>query len=356
MKSLYRMALAALVLLAVVSSVQAQRFEPRYAGVTVQLQGQVTDSDGNPLTGTAVEIWHTDINGNYNHPGDADPSILLDTFQYFGTATTDENGYYAFLTIKPLPYESRPAHIHYKVKIDGQDVFTSQWYFEEDRVDVQGDGVFSSAGGDTLFLKTDADIEADLADDALRIATGNIVLDMNGNSADSLLPTVAQTEGPYYPVVDFSGYDNNLNSTAPDDEIVLPILETAAAAECTRLNLNELTEAQLLATIPNFSNRMVREFFEYRPYVSIQQFRREIGKYVEEAQVTAWEQYVYVPIDANNVDADTLMQLPGVDETIAANLIAARPYASNEAFLSVLAQVVDAQQAVEAACYLAATG
>src|SRR6185295_7081776 len=49
------------------------------------------------------------------------------------------------------------------------------------------------------------------------------------------------------------------------------------APAATRLNLNEVTEEQLLSTIPNFSNRMVREFFEYRPYISIQQFRREIG-------------------------------------------------------------------------------
>ena len=109
-----------------------------------------------------------------------------------------------------------------------------------------------------------------------------------------------------------------------------------------------------MSTIPNFSSRMVREFFEYRPYVSIQQFRREIGKYVDEAQVTEWEQYVYVPVDANNADVATLKQLPGVDDTLAASLIAGRPYASDQAFLSALGSSVTAEQASEAACYLAA--
>jgi Dioxygenase len=355
LKSLYKLAISILVLLVAASVVQAQQFEARYAGTTVQLQGQVTDTDGNPIAGAVVEIWQTDVNGNYNHPGDSDPSILIDEFQYFGVATTDENGHYAFLTVKTAPYESRPAHIHYKVKIDGQDVFTSQWYFDEDRVDVEADGVFGS-GSDTLFLKTNPDVEADLADDEMRIASGNVVLDLNGSGTDNLTPTATQAEGPFYPVIDFSTYDNNLNSTAADDEIVLPVLETTdvAAVVCTRLNLNELTGEQLQATIPNFPNRMVREFLEYRPYVSIQQFRREIGKYVGDEQVAAWEPYVYVPIDSNNVDAETLMQLPGVDETIAASLIAGRPYASNEAFLSVLGQVVDAQQVAEAGCYLAA--
>jgi DNA uptake protein ComE-like DNA-binding protein len=124
----------------------------------------------------------------------------------------------------------------------------------------------------------------------------------------------------------------------------------AEAADCTKLDLNTLTEDDLMATIPDFSSRMVREFFEYRPYVSIQQFRREIGKYVDETQVADYEQYVYVPINPNEADADTLMQIPGVDETLAATLIAGRPYADNQAFLDAL----DADQAAQASCYLAA--
>ncbi|MFN8449964.1 MAG: hypothetical protein U0521_15610 [Anaerolineae bacterium] len=130
---------------------------------------------------------------------------------------------------------------------------------------------------------------------------------------------------------------------------------TATTAACTKLNLNTLTENDLMSTIPNFSARMVREFQEYRPYVSIQQFRREIGKYVDTSQVTEWEQYVYVPIDPNNADAETLMQLPGVDETIASALIDGRSYDSNEAFLTALASYVDADPLAQASCYLAET-
>ncbi|MEO8612891.1 MAG: hypothetical protein ABI690_33665, partial [Chloroflexota bacterium] len=124
-------------------------------------------------------------------------------------------------------------------------------------------------------------------------------------------------------------------------------------ATCVKLNLNIETQEQLLSTIPNFSSRMVREFFEYRPYVSIQQFRREIGKYVDDAQVAQYEQYVFVPVDPNNADADTLKQIPGVDDTLAASLVAGRPYASNQAFLDVLSKSLDAQQLAGAGCYLA---
>lgn len=198
-------------------------YEGRYVGATVLLQGRVVDTDGNAVPGAVVEIWQTDINGNYNHPADTDPSQLVDDFQYFGTAATDADGYYAFLTIKAAPYEVRPAHVHFKVKIDGQEVLTSQFYYEEDRDDVLGDGTFGGAG-DSLFLQTADDVEADLSDDGMRIATGNIVLDLNGSAPDTLPPTAAQAEGPYYPVIDFSGYDNNLVSAAPNDEFVLPLL------------------------------------------------------------------------------------------------------------------------------------
>jgi hypothetical protein len=45
-------------------------------------------------------------------------------------------------------------------------------------------------------------------------------------------------------------------------------------------------------TIPGMTNRMVHEFEEYRPYTSIEQFRREIGKYVDSNEVARLESYV----------------------------------------------------------------
>lgn len=123
---------------------------------------------------------------------------------------------------------------------------------------------------------------------------------------------------------------------------------------CAKLNLNEATAEQLTATIPNFSSRMVREFLEYRPYVSIQQFRREMGKYIDASQIAEYEQYVYVPVDPNASDAETLKQLPGVDDALAATIISGRPYTTGEAFGQILAAHLDAQQLTQISCYLAA--
>lgn len=124
------------------------------------------------------------------------------------------------------------------------------------------------------------------------------------------------------------------------------------AVTSAKLNLNTVTGDQLLATIPGFPNRMVREFQEYRPYVSIEQFRREIGKYVGDTQVAEYEKYIYVPITINDSDLATLQQIPGLDSTEADALIAARPYASTDDFLAKLSQYVSAEELTTAKGYI----
>ena len=59
------------------------------------------------------------------------------------------------------------------------------------------------------------------------------------------------------------------------------------------VNLNTGSDAEILL-IPNLGNRMLREFKEYRPYSAIEQFRREIGKYVSREEVARLERYVVI--------------------------------------------------------------
>jgi radical SAM superfamily enzyme with C-terminal helix-hairpin-helix motif len=127
-----------------------------------------------------------------------------------------------------------------------------------------------------------------------------------------------------------------------------------AVATAAKLNLNTAAGDDFLAVIPGMNNRMVREFLEYRPYLSIRQFRAEIGKYVGEAQVAQYEQYVYVPIALNDSDAATLQQIPGLEAGEADELIAGRPYASADAFLSRLAGYVSETELAVARTYLSA--
>jgi DNA uptake protein ComE-like DNA-binding protein len=57
------------------------------------------------------------------------------------------------------------------------------------------------------------------------------------------------------------------------------------------VNLNTATREQI-SLIPGMTARMVGEFLEYRPYASIDVFNREIGKYVNAAEVARLRSYV----------------------------------------------------------------
>jgi DNA uptake protein ComE-like DNA-binding protein len=59
------------------------------------------------------------------------------------------------------------------------------------------------------------------------------------------------------------------------------------------LDLNKASKEEILL-IPGVGPRMQHEFEEYRPYRNIEQFRREIGKYVNEQEVARLEQYVTI--------------------------------------------------------------
>ncbi|MFK7931420.1 MAG: hypothetical protein AB8H79_24790 [Myxococcota bacterium] len=116
-----------------------------------------------------------------------------------------------------------------------------------------------------------------------------------------------------------------------------------AKAQISKINVNTATPAQL-AEATGAGPKMVHEFEEYRPYASIQQFRKEIGKYVDEAKVASYEQHLYVPIAFNDCDAATLAQLPGVDDAEAATLVQGRPYATVDAFAEALKGLVTADE------------
>lgn len=61
----------------------------------------------------------------------------------------------------------------------------------------------------------------------------------------------------------------------------------------TPIDLNTASKEEILL-IPGVGNRMQHEFEEYRPYRNIEQFRREIGKYVDEEEVARLERYVTI--------------------------------------------------------------
>jgi DNA uptake protein ComE-like DNA-binding protein len=57
------------------------------------------------------------------------------------------------------------------------------------------------------------------------------------------------------------------------------------------LDLNRASGEEILL-IPGVGPKMRHEFEEYRPYRSMEQFRREIGKYVDDTELARLERYV----------------------------------------------------------------
>jgi DNA uptake protein ComE-like DNA-binding protein len=140
----------------------------------------------------------------------------------------------------------------------------------------------------------------------------------------------------------------NANAGATNQGASAPSGQSATA----KLNLNTASREEFLAKVPNLGNRMAHEFEEYRPYKSIQQFRREMAKYVDAAKIAEYERHVFVPVDENEADAATLQQLPGLDEKEAAELVAGRPYDSREAFVKQLSAKVSGEELAVGRTYL----
>jgi len=107
-------------------------------GQILEFDGTVYDANGFPIEGITVEIWQTDANGFYLHADDPGTEQRDLNFQFYGEAVTDENGHYRFRTIFPGLYEPRPRHIHVKIKRDGQELLTTQFYFAGE-IEFQGD-------------------------------------------------------------------------------------------------------------------------------------------------------------------------------------------------------------------------
>ena len=117
------------------------------------------------------------------------------------------------------------------------------------------------------------------------------------------------------------------------------------------INLNTAARAEILL-IPGITDRLAHEFEEYRPYTSLEQFRREIGKYVPATEVARLEQYVFVPMNLNNAPAAAFLTIPGLTQRMAHEFEEYRPYTSVEQFRREIGKYVDAKEVARLERYL----
>ncbi len=106
------------------------------------------------------------------------------------------------------------------------------------------------------------------------------------------------------------------------------------------INLNAASDEEILL-VPGVGSRMAHEFEEYRPYRAIEQFRREIGKYVDDAEVASYEQFVFVPIDLNTASDEAILSIPGLGNRMLHEFKEYRPYRSMAQFRREIGKYVD---------------
>lgn len=117
------------------------------------------------------------------------------------------------------------------------------------------------------------------------------------------------------------------------------------------INLNTASRDEILL-IPGMTTRMVHEFEEYRPYTSLTQFRREMGKYVDANEVARLEQYVFVPMNLNTASAEDFMTIPGMTTRMVHEFEEYRPYTSIEQFRREIGKYVDTKEVARLESYV----
>ncbi|CAI8302886.1 MAG: Chlorocatechol 1,2-dioxygenase [Owenweeksia sp. TMED14] len=143
-------------------------------GTRIILSGQVYNLDcSEVIPNTEIDIWHADDEGSYDNQG----------YNLRGKATTNNQGFYVFESIKPGFYLNgsnfRPSHIHFKITPPGFNTLITQLYFQGDPY-IPTDAAASITSGS--FDATHRIIPLVLNSNGELEGTWDIVIDGNGVS------------------------------------------------------------------------------------------------------------------------------------------------------------------------------
>jgi protocatechuate 3,4-dioxygenase beta subunit len=90
----------------------------RPAGQIIEVTGRIMDLGGRAVPGARLEIWQANAAGRYRHPSDTYAAPLDPNFDGYALLSSDADGAYRFITVKPGPYPGgrrgmRTPHIHF---------------------------------------------------------------------------------------------------------------------------------------------------------------------------------------------------------------------------------------------------
>ena len=117
------------------------------------------------------------------------------------------------------------------------------------------------------------------------------------------------------------------------------------------INLNTATREEIML-VPGAGKKMAHEFDEYRPWKSWKQFDKEIGKYVGPEEVARLAQYCFIPINLNTATDEDILSIPGVGPKMLHEFKEYRPYKSMEQFNKEIGKYVDEKEVKRLARYV----
>lgn len=176
-----------------------------------------------------------------------------------------------------------------------------------------------------------------------QVGRNNTVLDANTASDKELLAVPHMT-----PALAKAIMESRPFASVKELDVVLQSLSAQQrAALYSRLfvtiNLNTAPRNEILL-IPGVGPRIAHEFEEYRPYKALAQFRKEIGKYVDQNEVARLEQYVFIPINLNTAADLDILSIPGLGQRMLHEFKEYRPYKSMEQFRREIGKYVSRQE------------
>ena len=109
------------------------------------------------------------------------------------------------------------------------------------------------------------------------------------------------------------------------------------------INLNTATPEEILL-VPNAGKRMVREFEEYRPWKTYAQFDKEIGKYIGAEKTAQLAQYTFIPVKLNTATDADILSIPGAGQRMVREFKEYRPWKTKEQFMKEIGKYVGAKE------------
>jgi DNA uptake protein ComE-like DNA-binding protein len=175
---------------------------------------------------------------------------------------------------------------------------------------------------------------------SLGVADANTVAEKELLAMPNMTPAIVKgliEKRPFASITDLHAY---LLSQKLTPEQAMQFYEKAFV----HINLNTATPEEILL-VPGAGKRMVREFAEYRPWKSYAQFDKEIGKYVGAERTAQLAQYTFIPIRLNGGSDADILTIPNAGPRMVREFKEYRPWKTKEQFIKEIGKYVGAKDA-----------